>query len=90
MFLKTSRYFDQETVELTLKNGKTIKGVKFRRIPPTAGSPFYIKGGDRLDIIAHENYGVASKFWHIADANTGLEAVDLTRSAGNIISVPEK
>jgi hypothetical protein len=90
MFLKSSRYFGLETVELTQKDGKSVTAVKFRRIPPTAGAAYSVGGGDRLDMMAMERYGMAAKYWHIADANTELEASDLVAAAGRVIYVPEQ
>jgi hypothetical protein len=37
-----------------------------------------------------ERYGTATKYWHIADANTELEACHLVATAGRVIFVPEQ
>ncbi len=39
-----------------------------------------IKGTDRLDMMAFRKYKDSTWFWHIADANTELEANDLVES----------
>lgn len=90
MFLKSSRYFYQKTVEATSRSGRRFQAVKLRRLPLIAGSPSVIKSDDRLDIIAHRRYGDATRFWHIADANTALEAAELIRTPGLEINIPEQ
>ena len=44
---------------------------------------------DRLDVLAQQNYGDGTKFWHIADANTELEANDLVAEPGATVNLPE-
>ena len=49
---------------------------------------------DRLDVMAQRKYSDGTKFWHIADANTELEANDLVKPRVNDketreINVPE-
>lgn len=89
MFLKSSRYYKTDTVDVTGNDGETRKAVKLRRLPATTGSPRSVVGNDRLDIIAQQQYAVSTRFWHIADANTELEANDLVKEVGRIIDVPE-
>ena len=44
---------------------------------------------DRLDILAQQKYDDGTKFWHIADANTELQANDLLAEAGTTFNLPE-
>lgn len=85
MFLKTSRYYKVETLE---SGGKTA--LKLRRLPQIDGAPFQVKSSHRLDIIAQQQYKDPTMFWHIADANSKLEANDLVEETGRIIEIPEK
>jgi len=85
MFLKTSRYYKVETVE---SGGKTA--IKLRRLPQIDGTPFQVKSSNRLDIIAQQRYKDPTWFWHVADANSQLEANQLVEETGRIIEVPEK
>jgi hypothetical protein len=63
-----------------------------------AGDPTAMTADDRLDIIAGQEYGDATMFWHIADANTELDALKLLKpwlrddpNAGQItINIPEQ
>jgi len=100
LFNDSSRYAKQKTVEVRLENGRTVNAVTLRRIPPTDGAITEVKGGDRLDVIALRKYKSSTKFWHVADANTELQANDLVKSeppenalvapVARTILVPEK
>jgi hypothetical protein len=80
MFKESSRYAKQRTVEVKLENGRKATAITLRRLPPTTGLPTLVKPNDRLDVIALRKYKDSSKFWHIADANTELQARDLIKS----------
>lgn len=77
MFDANSRYVKSPVVEVETAKGKKANAVKLRRIPYAPGNLTEVKGTDRLDIMAHRKYKDGTKFWHIADANTELEANDL-------------
>ncbi len=101
MFLKTSRYYKQDVVETEITSNdtqtgqtggtgkKTVKAVKLRRLPEVTGNPAAVKDNYRLDIIAQRQYENPTKFWHIADAGTKLQANDLLEEE-SIIKIPEK
>jgi len=80
MFKESSRYAKQQTVQVKLDNGSSTTALTLRRVPPTPGVPTQLKANDRLDVIALRKYNDSAKFWHIADANTELEARDLTKN----------
>ena len=95
MFIDNSRYIDVKNVDVETENGRVVSAIKLRRLPYAAGAPTVIKGNDRLDVMAQRQYSDGTKFWHIADANTELEANNLVaqRVQGRevrIINVPEK
>jgi hypothetical protein len=98
MFLENSRYFNQPTMNLKLKDGRTVTLVEPRLLPSPAGVATPLKANDRLDIIALRQYQDGTRFWHIADANTETEARLLTEppdvSTANppvpTIQVPQK
>ena len=73
MFDSNSRYAQNPIVEVESKKGK-VSVVKLRRLPFVPGNLTEIKGADRLDILAHRRFADGTKFWHIADSNTELEA----------------
>ena len=93
VFLESSRYFGLKTVNVTIADGRIVKAVVLRRLPPTEGKPYTVKGNDQLDVIANRLYGESTKFWHIADANTELKSNDLMQSFDNrskTIKVPDR
>jgi len=99
MFDGNSRYITCSIVELETIQGKKVMAVKLRRLPYVPGKLTETKGTDRLDIMAHRRYKDGTKFWHIADANTEVEAKRLVEREANenplakeetrFISVPE-
>jgi len=95
VFLETSRYFDVKTVEAETENRRKVQAIKLRRLPFVAGTPAVVGGKDRLDVMSQSKYGDGAKFWHIADANTELEANKLVKERvqdkeTRVINVPEK
>jgi hypothetical protein len=89
MFLKNSRYYGLPTVIATDRGGDPVVAVKLRRLPTVTGDSFAVQGHDRLDVICDLQYADPTRYWHIADANTELEANELTRVAGRMIAVPK-
>jgi hypothetical protein len=48
-----------------------------------------VQDHDRLDVLAREKYADGTRFWHVADANTELQANDLVAEAGESLNLPE-
>lgn len=90
MFLESSRYYREKTVDIKTKDGRIVKAVALRRLPAVSGKATVVKGNDRLDIMAQRQYNKPTLFWHIADANTELQANDLVKETGCVINVPEQ
>jgi len=88
MFLENSRYYKIPTVETTTSEDRTVMALKLRPLPVIVGNPYSVKDNDQLDVLAQQQYGDGTKFWHIADANTPLEANQLVAEAGAIINQP--
>src|SRR5688572_11053560 len=74
MFDSNSRYATVPMADVDAPGGLTVRVVKLRRLPYPPGNPVPVMGSDRLDILAQREYRDGTKFWHIADANTELEA----------------
>ncbi len=74
MFLPQSRYANVAQVQVTRADRSTASAVKLRRLPLVAGDPTTMNANDRLDIIAGQQYGDGTMFWHIADANSELDS----------------
>lgn len=79
MFTGNSRYANLPIVETDGKTGEKVSVVKLRRLPYVQGNLTEVQGHDRLNVMAHRKYKDGTKFWHIADANTELEAGDLVK-----------
>ena len=90
MFLETSRYARLTPSTVTTRAGREVTVIHLRRLPATAGEPHTVLGHDRLDIIAQRTYADPTRFWHIADANTELEANRLLQPVNRVIEVPEQ
>ena len=90
MFLKNSRYYGLPTVAAKDRNGRDVTAVKLRRLPETPGDGYAVTSSDRVDIIADARYSDATRYWHVADANSELEAEELTQQVGRVIEVPPR
>jgi hypothetical protein len=90
MFLKSSRYAALPTVGVPSPRGDgEVTVVKLRLLPAPPAEPTAVRGPDRLDAMSEARYRDATRYWHIADANTELEAAQLVREPGRVIQVPE-
>jgi hypothetical protein len=90
MFLKNSRYNGTPTVTTRDANGREVQAVSLRRLPVTSGEKTQVHDHDQLDVMSHRRYQDGTKFWHVADANSDLEANNLVAVSGRYINVPEK
>ena len=90
MFLANSRYSGLDTVSATDRSGRLVQALKLRRLPATSGIEIQVHDKDALDVLAERRYKDGTRFWHIADANSELEANELVRVAGRTIRVPER
>ncbi len=88
MFLSNSRYAKQPTVTTTAPDGSQIQALTLRHLPATTGVPREVKDNDQLDLLALRQFGDGTKGWAIADANTALDARDLTATTGDLINIP--
>ena len=80
MFDANSRYAKSPAVETETASSKKATAIKLRRLPYAPGNLTEVKGTDRLDLMSHRKFKDGTKFWHIADANTELEANDLVKN----------
>ncbi|MEM0921575.1 MAG: hypothetical protein AAGI13_00915 [Pseudomonadota bacterium] len=89
MFTRDSRYTDVPTVSAKDAEGREVTAVKLRPPGQTGGAPVVVQPSDRLDVIAEQCFADPTRFWHIADANSDLDARDLIEP-GREIQVPER
>jgi nucleoid-associated protein YgaU len=88
MFLSNSRYAGIATITVRTRDGREVTAVKLRRLSSPSATSYTVLAADRLDIVARRRYEDGTRYWHIADANTELKAVELEVS-GRAIEVPE-
>lgn len=89
MFLDNSRYAKVPTVAATTADGRTVNALTLRPLPVISGGPHVVIDNDRLDLLAHATYGDATKFWHVADANSALDAArELIAKTGDTLNLP--
>jgi hypothetical protein len=93
MFEPTSRYYDLETVKMTVGDeGQRVISYKRRRILPTGETmttlvEHTVTQGDRLDNLAARYVGDPEQFWRICDANDVLRPEELTEEIGRIVKI---
>jgi hypothetical protein len=91
MFNYQSRYYNLETVKLTLPDGREAVYKRRRFLPRGAAMPLLVEvsvtEGDRLDLITARTLGDPEHFWRVADANTAMNPFDLTAEIGRILRV---
>ncbi len=89
MFTKDSRY--AATPNVIVKDGdREVAAVSLRTLEAPSGAPLTVSGADQLDIISERCYRDGARFWHIADANTELDARDILTPVGRTVDVPER
>jgi hypothetical protein len=90
VFRENSRYAGIRQVTACSRDGREVNAVALRRLPAATGERHVVAGNDRLDVIAQRQYGDATRFWHIADANSEMEARSLLTMPNRVIQVPEQ
>ncbi len=89
MFTEHSRYAKTPTETVSLPDGQEGTVLRLRPLPSTGGEPHRVRDRDQLDILAHERTGDGTRFWHVADANTEIEARRLLDETGRVIRIPK-
>lgn len=90
MFETNSRYFNVETVKMSVTDSegqpRVIAYKRRRFIPSSAGTVTLVEHavtrGDRLDLITARYLGDPTQFWRVCDANDVLSPEELTREVG--------
>lgn len=90
-FAANSRYVDQETAEWTGANGRTVRFVKQRLVPPAEQFALLqehrVVENDRLDNLAAEYFSDPQLFWRLCDANGAMNPPELTAKAGRRLRI---
>ncbi len=93
MFEPTSRYYNIETIKMTVGDEHPrVVSYKRRRIIPSGETmttlvEHTVTQGDRLDNLAARYVGDPEQFWRICDANDVLRPEELTEEIGWIIKI---
>jgi hypothetical protein len=89
MFTMRSRYASVANATYQRADGRTVT-YKVLRITPdtTAIQNHSVVQGDRLDLIAFQQYGDPEQFWRICDGNEAVNPDDLTQQVGARILIP--
>lgn len=91
MFETTSRYISLEVAEHTEPDGRVIKYVRRRLLPPAGAGRLLVEvtvaPGDRLDLITARTLGDPEQFWRVCDANGALHPAELTEEPGQTVRV---
>jgi hypothetical protein len=89
MFTTRSRYASVADATFQDPSGRAVK-YKALRVTPVSTSlqNHTVAQGDRLDLIAFQQYGDAEQFWRICDGNEALRPDDLTQEVGARIRIP--
>jgi hypothetical protein len=89
MFTPRSRYASVADATYQSSDGRAVKYKVLRITPQTTSTQSHtVAQGDRLDLIAFQQYGDAEQFWRICDGNDALRPDDLTLQAGARIRLP--
>lgn len=91
MFEPTSRYFGLETTTLTLSDGREVRYVRRRFLPPAAPGAIFaehtVAEGERLDHITARYLGDPELFWQLCDINNAMRPDELTAEIGRQLRV---
>jgi hypothetical protein len=95
MFQPSSRYYEIETVKMTVRNSRgepRIVSYKRRRFVPSGATmttlaEHTVAQGDRLDNLAARYVGDPEQFWRICDANNVLRPEELTEEVGRAVRI---
>ena len=89
MFTTRSRYASVADAKFQDATGREVKYKLLRITPQTVSVQSHtVAQGDRLDLIAFQQFGDAEQFWRICDANDALRPDDLTEQIGARIRIP--
>ncbi len=90
-FSPSSRYHGINTRITGSQNGEPVIYLSRRLIP--APEKFFLlqkhftSEGERPDLLAHQYYSDAERFWQLADANAVLHPNELTGTPGKAINI---
>ena len=91
MFNHESRYFSVENALWTRPPDETIAYKRRRLLPRPEDMPelarWFVREGDRFDLVAARTLGDSESFWRIADANRVMDPLEL-ETPGRTLRIP--
>jgi hypothetical protein len=91
MFSITSRYYQLPTATLETSDGRKIKFVRRRFVPPPENFALLLEHavtqGERLDNITAHYLGDPEQYWRVCDANGAIRPEELVETVGNRIRI---
>lgn len=92
MVSRSSRYYDIEIDTWTDVQGRKIRYLRRRFLPPTdevvAMTEHTVSEGERLDNITARYLGDPEVYWRVCDANACLHPAKLTDEVGRRLRIP--
>jgi hypothetical protein len=88
MFRDGSRYARTPTDTVDTANGRRVTAIRLRRLGTPPADPTSVVEGDRLDLLAHRYHSDGTRCWHVADANSALDARTLVSRVAGTIRIP--
>lgn len=92
MFEHTSRYYAIEVATLETPDGRIVRYVRRRFLPPsdraTVLTEVMVTEGERLDQIAARTLNDPEQYWRVCDANGAMRPADLVSTVGTVLRIP--
>ena len=89
MFTTRSRYATVADAVYQGTDGRATRYKVLRITPDTQAIQTHtVAQGDRLDLVAFQQYGDPEQFWRICDGNDALRPDDLTAEVGARLLIP--
>lgn len=90
-FPPNSRYAGSETREFRLRDGRLVRYLGRRFVPPadrfTTLGVHLVEDGDRLDRLANDLIGDPEQFWRICDGNSVLHPEEVTATVNREVRI---
>lgn len=92
MFEHTSRYYALDIATFTMADGRLVKYVRRRLLPPARRLPLLgevtLVDGDRLDTLAAKTLSDPEQYWRICDANGAMRPAEVIARPGAVVRIP--
>ena len=91
MFEPGSRYYEIETLTLTMPDGRSVAYKRRRFLPPATSGALLaehtVTQGERLDHITARYLADPTLFWQLCDINNAMHPDELTAEVGTKVRI---